>query len=244
MTAPAPRAPTLAIARAWLDEGTAQFESAARALDENRMRAASALPGWTGGHVVAHLARNSDALVNLLIWARTGVETPMYADAAARNRDIDEGAGRPAAAIVDDLLEADAGLAAAIAELPQLAWAASVRTAQGRTVPAAAVPWMRVREVWVHAVDLGAARFADFPAPLLDALLDDALATMGNRDGAPHLALQDAGTGRERTLPGTGAPVVVRGPADSLCAYLLRGTLAPGLTTATGDPVPPAPRWL
>ncbi|BDH55443.1 hypothetical protein [Tsukamurella sp. PLM1] len=33
---------------------------------------------------------------------------------------------------------------------------------------------MRAREVWVHAVDLGAgARFADAPAPVLDGLLQD-----------------------------------------------------------------------
>ena len=34
-------------------------------------------------------------------------------------------------------------------------WATEVVTAQGRTVPATEIPWLRAREVYVHAVDLG-----------------------------------------------------------------------------------------
>jgi len=32
-------------------------------------------------------------MVNLLSWARTGTETPMYASAESRNADIEAGAG-------------------------------------------------------------------------------------------------------------------------------------------------------
>ncbi len=40
-----------------------------------------------------------------------------------------------------------------------------MRTAQGALVPATEVPMMRVRETWVHAVDLaGPVTFADIPA--------------------------------------------------------------------------------
>src|SRR5947209_4673969 len=42
-------------------------------LDDDAVGEPSLLPGWTRGHVLAHLARNADALVNLLTWARTGV---------------------------------------------------------------------------------------------------------------------------------------------------------------------------
>jgi hypothetical protein len=34
-------------------------------------------------------------------------------------------------------------------------WTATVRSAQGREIPAAEIPWVRIREVWIHAVDLG-----------------------------------------------------------------------------------------
>ena len=53
------------------------------------LAAPSLLPGWSRAHVVAHVAGNAVALLNLLTWARTGVETPMYADDAARNADIE-----------------------------------------------------------------------------------------------------------------------------------------------------------
>ena len=42
------------------------------------MAGPSLLPGWSRGHVLTHLARNADGAVNLLTWARTGVETPQY----------------------------------------------------------------------------------------------------------------------------------------------------------------------
>ncbi|HET9858195.1 MAG TPA: maleylpyruvate isomerase N-terminal domain-containing protein [Nocardioidaceae bacterium] len=66
------------------------------------MRAPSLLPGWSRGHVVTHVARNADGLRNLLVWARTGVETPQYPSWEQRNRDIDSGAGRPHAALLAD----------------------------------------------------------------------------------------------------------------------------------------------
>src|SRR5256885_15091039 len=59
----------------------------------------SLLPGWTRGHVLTHVARNGDGLGNLLRWARTGTETPMYASREARRADIEAGAGRSAAEI-------------------------------------------------------------------------------------------------------------------------------------------------
>ncbi|MFD0885995.1 maleylpyruvate isomerase N-terminal domain-containing protein, partial [Streptosporangium algeriense] len=63
----------------------------------------SRLPGWSRGHVLTHLARNADSLVNLLAWARTGVETPQYPDPRRRDLDIEGGAGRPAREQLADL---------------------------------------------------------------------------------------------------------------------------------------------
>jgi len=57
--------------------------------------AASLLPGWPRTTLLAHLTRNADALVNLLTWARTGVETPMYASSGARDAGIAQTAALP-----------------------------------------------------------------------------------------------------------------------------------------------------
>ncbi|MGZ4664297.1 MAG: maleylpyruvate isomerase N-terminal domain-containing protein [Frankiaceae bacterium] len=104
-------------ALAWMASGTRRFEEVARSLDPTEVTAPTRLAGWHRGHVLTHVARNADALRNLLVWARTGVETPMYATPEQRSRDIEAGAVRPAADIVDDLLHSDAALADAITSL-------------------------------------------------------------------------------------------------------------------------------
>ena len=72
-------------------------------LSDAQAREPSMLPGWSRGHVLTHLARNADAMVNLLTWARTGDETPMYPSREQRNADIEAGSGRPASDLVADV---------------------------------------------------------------------------------------------------------------------------------------------
>ncbi len=43
--------------------------------------------------MLTHVARNADAMINLLTWARTGVPTPAYASDQQRDADIEAGAG-------------------------------------------------------------------------------------------------------------------------------------------------------
>ena len=45
--------------------------------------------------------------------------------------------------------------AQAFAALDGAAWDARVRVRQGDEVPARVLPWLRVRELWLHAVALG-----------------------------------------------------------------------------------------
>jgi len=90
---------------------TDRLLATAAALRDARAREPSLLPGWSRGHVLTHIARNADGLANLLRWAGTGRETPMYASAASRSADIEAGAGRPAAELTADV----AGTAAAFA---------------------------------------------------------------------------------------------------------------------------------
>ena len=66
-------------ARQWWADGERAFGTALGRLVPEDFAGPSLLPGWTRAHVLAHVAGNADALVNLLTWARTGEETPMYA---------------------------------------------------------------------------------------------------------------------------------------------------------------------
>ena len=130
----------------------------------------SLLPGWTRGHVLTHVARNADGLGNLLRWARTGAETPMYASREARRADIEAGAGRSAADLAADVQATAIGFAAEAASLPDEAWAAQVRALTGPPIPARSVLDWRLREVEIHHVDLAAGyRPGDWPAEFVTA---------------------------------------------------------------------------
>ncbi len=85
-----------------LEMATRRLLATAALLTDAQVREPSRLPGWTRGHVLTHLARNADGCCNLLAWARTGTETPMYPSEAARDAAIAAGAGRRAADIAAD----------------------------------------------------------------------------------------------------------------------------------------------
>lgn len=236
--------------------GTEFLDSAVDALPDDALRAPSALPGWSRAHVVAHVARNAEALTRLATWARTGVETPMYADREQRAAEIESSARAPAETLRAELTRTARALDAAVAALDDESWRAPVRSALGRAIPAAEVPWMRIREVWLHAVDLDAgAALTDLPPEVVDALLDDVTGTLSARDGCPAARL--APTDRERTWTlgqdsdsdaGAGAgsdsgAVEVRGEAAYVMGWLV-GRSDTAELTAVGGALPAVPRWL
>lgn len=198
----------------WIDEGTALCRSALGDLD-----APSLLPGWSRRHVAAHLSLNAEALGNLVEWARTGEERPMYPSAAARNADIEAGTSRSADELRSWFDTSSAGLNASMATLTDAQWRAAVRTAQGVPVPATKIPWMRSREVLIHAVDLGTGvTFADLPPDFLEALCEDIRTQRGD-------------------LP------EVRGPLPELAAYL-SGRPYADVVSPDGTPAVSLPPWL
>src|ERR1044072_8443012 len=121
-------------------EATERLDLIVSGLDEHTSHQPSRLPGWSRAHVVTHLARNADALVNLLTWARTGVEHPMYASRADRDADIEEGADRLAQVLREDLRAASDRFMFAATELPPQAWKATVAARMQGPIPAANVP--------------------------------------------------------------------------------------------------------
>ncbi|MGC8918418.1 maleylpyruvate isomerase family mycothiol-dependent enzyme [Streptomyces sp. PG2] len=212
MTAPA-RTParTVAEARAWARTGTELLLDAVAGLGEVDFTAPSALPDWTRGHLLAHVAANADALCNLVHWAATGEETPMYASAEERAAGIAKGASLTAGELRSWLTDSARKLAAGLDGLTEAQWQHPVVTAQGRTVPATELPWMRAREVCVHAVDLGTGvvTFGDLPKGFLTALVAEIRAKRG-LDELPEGPLPEVAAwlaGRPHTLadaPGLG----------------------------------------
>jgi uncharacterized protein (TIGR03083 family) len=230
-------------ARRWTRDGTTLFLAEAD-LDEAALGAPSALPGWTRRHLLAHVAANAEALGNLVHWAATGEPTPMYSSPGDRAAGIERGALLPDAELGAWLRAAAQALDDAMTKLSAGQWQAPVLTAQGRTVPATEVPWLRAREVYVHAVDLATGlSFAELPAGFCAALCDDVIAKRASAQASGSaLVLEALDTGGRWKLSGDSEPIVLAGPLAEIIAYLTGR--AHKLTTAGGQPAPVLGPWL
>ena len=228
---------------AWMDDGYAYFAEDLDLLDDERFDEPSALAGWTRRHVIAHVGLNARALGRLVHWASTGERTPMYADDRARTLEIEQAAGLPASELRKLVRTEQSRLRTALDRVDAAGWDAAVVTGQGRRVPAREIPWLRTREVWVHAVDLcDGADFPDFPADLLDALITDVTATW-RRGRPPALVVAPTDRDREWRVDVPGSPVRVLGRAHDLARWLT-GRGAREVSTFDGVPLPGIGPWL
>ncbi len=214
-------------------------------MSETEVGEPSLLPGWTRGHVLAHMARNADSLVNLLTWARTGVVTPQYVSVSVRDQDIEDGAPRPLAEQLADVEATAAHWLELARTAPEAAWTATVRNRQGGEMPGSFIPWMRLREVEIHHVDLGLGyQPADWPESFVARLLPEAaidLTKVAAKSEAPTtaFAVNAVDTGFTATI-GAGEPDhTVSGHASALLAWLLGRSDGADLA----GPLPVLPAW-
>jgi maleylpyruvate isomerase len=236
------------------DSATQRYLEALTALGEDDLRAPSLLPGWTRGHVATHVARNADGLRNLLVWARTGVETPQYLSWEQRNLDIDSGAGRRSEELVEDNRSSAERFRQEASQLTGDQWDVPVRTLSSpRMFPARLVLRSRLIEVEVHHADLGIGyRAADWPAGFTAMLLER---LEGDRAKGPAVVLSATDTGgrwRFGSRPGadvpgrvseaTGSVPEVTGSAADLAWWSLGRGDGAGLVCSAGD-LPELGRW-
>ena len=132
--------------------------------DDLDVTAPSALPGWSVGHVITHVTNSGDGHALVFEAARRGEVGHQYPHGLqGREADIEAGAPRPPAVQV-------AGLRSSIERLEDL-WAASTWVgtgilALGAEVPLVDLPFLRLREVAIHHVDLRMGfDFNDLPPP-------------------------------------------------------------------------------
>lgn len=210
-------------------------------VDDDDVRAPSRLPGWTRGHVITHLARNADALGNLLHWAETGVEKYMYDTPEQRDREIEDGAGRSAHDLRVDSAAAAGRFLQAINELDVRHQDAPVTWAPGQpTFPAREVATIRWVELEVHHADLGLGytheqwdpSFADV---LLDRVVDD-------RADGPAMVLRSTDTGGLWRYGVQGQGPNVEGRACDLAWWVAGRGDGDGLTS-DADRLPALGRW-
>jgi maleylpyruvate isomerase len=226
-----------------MTEGRGFFMAALAKVSNDELFAPSALPGWTGRHIVSHVGHNARAVGRLAYWAATGVPTPMYSGPAVRAAEIALGASWTGQRLRLFVQVEQEALAAALDKLDAGQWATEVVTAQGRHVTAASLPWLRTRELWIHATDLyGAADFSDFPPPLLDELIVDVLRRRRDAHGE---VVRVRSTDRDRTPPFDGpAPAVwIEGRTADLARWLT-GRGAANIHSSDHSPLPSLGPWL
>ncbi|MFJ8025517.1 maleylpyruvate isomerase family mycothiol-dependent enzyme [Streptomyces sp. NPDC096311] len=209
--------------------------------------APSRLSGWRRRHVVAHLIGNADALGNLVHWARTGEPRAMYASPGARQEQIMKDAEKEDVWLISACRDAIHRLSEAVYTLRGPQWDALVRTAQGREVRAAEIPWLRTRESFIHSFDLNVGfALEKLHRPLVDALLDDAVANFNRRREPPAVLLIPSDRERTWSIADDDADRYrVEGTAAQILSWLI-GRPPMRLEARNGYPVnaPPLPTWL
>ncbi|MEQ0562943.1 maleylpyruvate isomerase family mycothiol-dependent enzyme [Amycolatopsis sp. NEAU-NG30] len=205
---------------------------------EPELRAPSALPGWSRAHVLAHIARNADGLKNLLTWADTGVETPMYASPEARDKDIETGSQHSVADLVADVVASAARFAEYAAGMSDDAWGREARNRRGEPVTGAVVARMRLSELTIHLADLDAGYDLDRAVGLTEPLAED-LVQHAVTSRAAHLPALRLVSGDFEWTMGAAPAATVRGSCGELLAWLSGRSDG---STLDGD-VPPLPAW-
>ncbi|GGP82465.1 maleylpyruvate isomerase [Streptomyces griseomycini] len=197
-----------------MQTATERLLTAVGALDNAAVTQSSRLPGWTRGHVLTHLARNADALVNVL------AGRPMYASGEARDADIEQGAPRALDAQLADVRESAERFRRAGAAPAD--WSRTVELRNGVTDRAAGVPFRRWAEVELHHVDLGIGyELEDLPAEFTEREIDFLARRFAGHRDVPATSLT-ADDGRSWSTGGgaEGGPVMVEGAAADLLGWL------------------------
>ncbi len=152
-------------------------------LGENEISRPSALPGWSVGHVLTHLARNAEAMCRRIEGAiRSEIVEQYEGGPAGRSTEIDQGSQREATEIIDDAIEWAATLDDLFESISDDVWARPVRTVAGNEHPVALLPFRRWREVEVHLVDLDlGVTPVDWPDGLVERALPRLVAGLAER---------------------------------------------------------------
>jgi maleylpyruvate isomerase len=208
-------------------------------LSEDELRGPTKCAGWTRAHVIAHLARDADAMTNLATWAVTGQESPAYESVEQRASGIDAGAQRSASELVADLELANARLLESLTALTTGVQVATLPTLYHGDVSAFWLPALRTTELIIHHDDLATTwewHEAD-PDSILDAI-EVCVGRLQVDPDSPALHVI-AGEGDE-WIVGDGSHRIT-GYYEELLPFLARGQVEEGLEYE-GE-LPKLPPW-
>ncbi|MGW2769878.1 maleylpyruvate isomerase family mycothiol-dependent enzyme [Streptomyces sp. NPDC001275] len=210
-----------------VQDATERLLTAVGKMDNAAVTDQSRLPGWTRGHILAHLARNADALVNVF------EGRPMYVSAAARDADIERDAPRPLDVQLTDVRDTAARFQRTAAEPAD--WSRTVELRNGVTDSASRVPFRRWVEVELHHVDLDIGHeLEDLPVEFVEREIEFLAQRFSGHPDVPPARLTDGthawDTGRDADQPA----VTVTGSRADLLGWLAGRRDGSALTVAGG----------
>jgi maleylpyruvate isomerase len=210
----------------------------AAALDDQSIRVASLCQGWTRAHVLSHLARNADALGNLVSWAVTGTPVAMYESQTSRDGDIAAGSSRSAQEVFTDVVQSAARFASTAPSLAGPPEHVEVEMRQGRKVLGGQLPTLRLLEVVIHHVDLNAGyTFSDTDPGFVKRAISNAVQRLSRSAGVPAVTLR--GDNADTWSMGQGTQEV-SGTNSALLLWLARGD---GNRLRSQQALPELPAW-
>lgn len=222
---------------ALLDQATRRLVRSVDELPDGAYAEPSALPGWTRGHLIAHLALNAETLARVLEDTGHGREAAMYPSPQIRDADIDELAPAEPGELRNRFLGSTRTFADAVAAAPERTWSGGFRRVPDAAdlLPAPQAIAMRHREVEFHHVDLDVGyRPEDWPLEFAGAAVE------ALRARAPEVTLLATDLGQ--TWHADRARVTVNGPAARLAWWLGGRGAGEGLTSNGGD-LPTVASW-
>jgi maleylpyruvate isomerase len=219
---------------------TQRYLHALTVLRDEDIGGPSGLPGWTRAHVIGHLARNAEAIAQMLRRVQAGDDAYMYASDQSRDADIEATALLDPAALREDCVSACASLAEAAAALDPDRFDTPVsRTPGAPAFPVSRVGAMRRTEIEIHHADLDVGYSArDWPVDFTVALIErrqDELAA-----GPPMVLLSTDVDGLWKV--GAGGRPEIKGTAADLAWWLVGRGAGDGLVCSAGE-LPKLTRW-
>ena len=139
----------------WMVDAHARLVRQLDGITDEEVRRPTALPGWSVGHVLSHLARNADSHLRRIEAASRGEVVDQYEGGReGRAAEIEAGAQRRAADLVADVRSRAGDVDESFARVRPEDWTARSRDAGGLERCLFELPARRWQEVEVHLVDL------------------------------------------------------------------------------------------